>query len=35
MAIWRFVWQRVKEETGLVRGRSRCDDGPDWGAVRS
>lgn len=26
----RFVWQRVKEKLGLVRGRSRCDDGRDW-----
>ncbi len=26
----RFVWQRVKEKAGLVRGRSRVDDGRDW-----
>jgi hypothetical protein len=26
----RFVWQRVKEKVGLVRGRSRVDDGRDW-----
>jgi hypothetical protein len=26
----RFVWQRVKERLGLVRGRSRVDDGRDW-----
>jgi hypothetical protein len=26
----RFVWQRVKEKIGLVRGRSRWDDDCDW-----
>ena len=26
----RFVWQRVKEKLGFVRGRSRVDDGRDW-----
>ncbi len=26
----RYLWQRVKEKVGLVRGRSRVDDGRDW-----
>jgi hypothetical protein len=26
----RFVWQRVKEKIGFVRGRSRWDDAHDW-----
>jgi hypothetical protein len=26
----RFVWRRVKEKSGLARGRSRLDDGRDW-----
>lgn len=26
----RFLWQRLKEKTGLEQGRSRVDDGRDW-----
>lgn len=26
----RFLWQRIKEKTGLAAGRSRVDDGRDW-----